>query len=76
MVKLIICAARKPGTTHEEFSAYWREKHGPQPRPRRSAARRMSSWPSPEDDSLALTTMGPRANSVANAMRRSSPYAR
>jgi uncharacterized protein (TIGR02118 family) len=29
MVKLIICAARKAGTTHEEFSAYWREKHGP-----------------------------------------------
>jgi len=29
MVKLIICAARKAGTTHEEFSVYWREKHGP-----------------------------------------------
>ena len=29
MVKLIICAARKPGIAHEEFSAYWREKHGP-----------------------------------------------
>jgi EthD domain len=29
MVKLIICAARKPGMSHEEFSTYWREKHGP-----------------------------------------------
>jgi len=29
MVKLIICAVRKPGMSHEEFSAYWREKHGP-----------------------------------------------
>jgi len=29
MVKLIICASRKPGITREEFSAYWREKHGP-----------------------------------------------
>jgi uncharacterized protein (TIGR02118 family) len=29
MVKLIICAKRKPGTTHEDFSRYWREHHGP-----------------------------------------------
>jgi uncharacterized protein (TIGR02118 family) len=29
MVKLIICATRKPGMSHEEFSTYWREKHGP-----------------------------------------------
>jgi uncharacterized protein (TIGR02118 family) len=29
MVKLIICATRKPGMSHEEFSAYWRQKHGP-----------------------------------------------
>jgi hypothetical protein len=29
MVKLIICAARKPTMTHEEFDAYWRDQHGP-----------------------------------------------
>jgi uncharacterized protein (TIGR02118 family) len=29
MVKLIICAKRKPGITHEEFGRYWRENHGP-----------------------------------------------
>jgi uncharacterized protein (TIGR02118 family) len=29
MVKLIICATRKPGMSHEEFSKYWRETHGP-----------------------------------------------
>src|SRR5882724_9348098 len=28
MVKYIICAARKAGMTHEEFSAYWRNYHG------------------------------------------------
>ena len=28
MVKYIICAARKAGMTHEEFSAYWRNHHG------------------------------------------------
>lgn len=29
MVKLIICASRKPGMTRDEFSRYWRERHGP-----------------------------------------------
>jgi len=29
MVKLIICATRKPGMSHEEFGKDWREKHGP-----------------------------------------------
>jgi len=29
MVKLIACAKRKPGITHEEFGRYWRENHGP-----------------------------------------------
>lgn len=33
MVKLIVCAkrkpGRKPGMTHEEFDRYWRESHGP-----------------------------------------------
>ncbi|MBI3245145.1 MAG: EthD domain-containing protein [Deltaproteobacteria bacterium] len=29
MVKFIICAKRKEGMTHEEFSAYWRNHHGP-----------------------------------------------
>jgi uncharacterized protein (TIGR02118 family) len=29
MVKLIVCAKRKPGMTHEEFDHYWRENHGP-----------------------------------------------
>jgi uncharacterized protein (TIGR02118 family) len=29
MVKLVICASRKPGITREEFGTYWREKHGP-----------------------------------------------
>ena len=29
MVKLIVCAKRKPGITHEEFDRYWRENHGP-----------------------------------------------
>ncbi len=29
MVKLIICAKRKTGTTHEAFDAYWQNQHGP-----------------------------------------------
>jgi len=29
MVKLIICAVRQSGMSHEEFGKYWREKHGP-----------------------------------------------
>jgi uncharacterized protein (TIGR02118 family) len=29
MVKYIICATRKAGMTREEFSAYWRNHHGP-----------------------------------------------
>jgi uncharacterized protein (TIGR02118 family) len=29
MVKLIVCARRKPGITHDEFARYWREAHGP-----------------------------------------------
>ena len=29
MVKYIICATRKEGMTREEFSAYWRNHHGP-----------------------------------------------
>lgn len=29
MVKLIVCAKRKPGISHEEFARYWRENHGP-----------------------------------------------
>jgi uncharacterized protein (TIGR02118 family) len=29
MVKLIICAKRKQGLSHEEFSRYWRDEHGP-----------------------------------------------
>jgi uncharacterized protein (TIGR02118 family) len=29
MIKLIICATRKAELTHEQFDAYWRDKHGP-----------------------------------------------
>jgi uncharacterized protein (TIGR02118 family) len=29
MVKLTIFAVRKPGLTHAEFDAYWRDEHGP-----------------------------------------------
>jgi uncharacterized protein (TIGR02118 family) len=29
MVKLIVCARRKAGITHDEFGRYWRENHGP-----------------------------------------------
>ncbi len=29
MIKYIICATRKAGLTHEEFSAYWRNQHDP-----------------------------------------------
>ena len=29
MIKYIICATRKAGMTHAEFSAYWRNQHGP-----------------------------------------------
>jgi uncharacterized protein (TIGR02118 family) len=29
MVKLICFLKRRPGMTHEEFDAYWRERHGP-----------------------------------------------
>jgi uncharacterized protein (TIGR02118 family) len=29
MIKLIICATRKAGVSHEEFDAYWRDQHGP-----------------------------------------------
>jgi uncharacterized protein (TIGR02118 family) len=29
MVKYIICARRKSGMSREEFSAYWRNQHGP-----------------------------------------------
>ena len=29
MVNFIICARRKPGMTRAEFSAYWRNQHGP-----------------------------------------------
>ena len=29
MIKYIICATRKAGMTHEEFSVYWRNQHGP-----------------------------------------------
>jgi uncharacterized protein (TIGR02118 family) len=29
MIKYIICATRKAGMTREEFSAYWRNHHGP-----------------------------------------------
>ena len=29
MIKLIICASRKPGISRKEFSNYWRDKHGP-----------------------------------------------
>jgi uncharacterized protein (TIGR02118 family) len=29
MIKYIICATRKAGITREEFSAYWRDQHGP-----------------------------------------------
>jgi uncharacterized protein (TIGR02118 family) len=29
MVKLIICATRKAGLSREQFSAYWRNQHGP-----------------------------------------------
>ena len=27
MVKIIVCAVRKPGTTHEQFDSYWRKQH-------------------------------------------------
>jgi uncharacterized protein (TIGR02118 family) len=29
MIKFIICARRKAGLTRAEFSAYWRNQHGP-----------------------------------------------
>lgn len=29
MVKYIICTRRKSGMSREEFSAYWRNQHGP-----------------------------------------------
>ena len=29
MIKLAICVVRKAAMTHEEFSAYWRNNHGP-----------------------------------------------
>ena len=29
MIKYIICATRRAGMTHEEFSTYWRNQHGP-----------------------------------------------
>ncbi len=29
MVKYIICARRKSGMSREEFSTYWRNRHGP-----------------------------------------------
>jgi uncharacterized protein (TIGR02118 family) len=29
MVKLIVCAVRKAGLSHEEFATYWRERHAP-----------------------------------------------
>jgi uncharacterized protein (TIGR02118 family) len=29
MVKLIICASRRPDITREQFDKYWREQHGP-----------------------------------------------
>lgn len=29
MIKLTICAVRKPGMSHEEFDHYWREEHAP-----------------------------------------------
>ncbi len=29
MIKLVYCVHRKPGMSPEEFSSYWKEKHGP-----------------------------------------------
>jgi uncharacterized protein (TIGR02118 family) len=29
MIRLVSLLKRKPGTTHEEFLAYWRDHHGP-----------------------------------------------
>lgn len=29
MVKLIFCACRRPGMSHEEFLKYWNEQHSP-----------------------------------------------
>ena len=29
MIKLIICASRKPELSREQFNAYWRDRHGP-----------------------------------------------
>ena len=29
MIKSIVVAHRKPGISHEEFSAYWKNQHGP-----------------------------------------------
>jgi uncharacterized protein (TIGR02118 family) len=29
MIKLVYCISRRPGTSLEEFSRYWREVHGP-----------------------------------------------
>lgn len=29
MTTLIVCIRRKPGLTPQEFSTYWRERHGP-----------------------------------------------
>ena len=27
MVKIIVCAVRKPGLSHAQFDSYWREQH-------------------------------------------------
>ncbi|MFN8558438.1 MAG: EthD domain-containing protein [Dehalococcoidia bacterium] len=29
MIKVVVCAARKPGLSVEEFQRHWRERHGP-----------------------------------------------
>ena len=29
MIKMVMCITRRPGLSREEFSDYWRNKHGP-----------------------------------------------
>lgn len=52
MVRLIALLKRKPGTSHEEFLTYWRERHGPLVAGTKSGqhARRYEQLPSASGD--------------------------